>query len=131
MSNEEELNQNEHSPGLILTAKDIEESENRLKRDDKGRLVKGTPPGPGRPKGSISIKDKVRQYLEEHPDEVDSIVRHFVSKNRELMWQMLEGRPQQDLTTGGEKINPIPIYGGLSIQGHESNQEDIPAEKQD
>ena len=64
----------------------------------------------GRPKGSISIKDKVRQYLELHPNEVDEIVKHFVNNNRELMWQMLEGRPQQDVTSDGKAL-PTPILG--------------------
>lgn len=82
-----------------------------LERDEKGRLVKGTPPGPGRPKGSVSIKDKVRQYLESHPEEVEAIVAHFVKNNRELMWQMLEGRPSQqtDVTTAGEAIQPVLV----------------------
>lgn len=61
----------------------------------------------GRPKGSISIKDKVRQYLEEHPEEMQNIVGHFVHDNRELMWQMLEGRPQQ--TIGGDGNAPIVL----------------------
>lgn len=60
----------------------------------------------GRPKGSISLKDKVRNFLEEHPEEVEEIVKHFVKSNRELMWQMLEGRPASstDITSGGEKL---------------------------
>lgn len=48
----------------------------------------------GRPKGSISIKDKIRQHLDEHPEEMGNIVKHFVEKNRELMWTMLEGSPK-------------------------------------
>lgn len=50
----------------------------------------------GRPKGSISIKDEVRKHLEANPEAVKEIVEHFVEKNRELMWQMLEGRPPGD-----------------------------------
>jgi hypothetical protein len=59
----------------------------------------------GRPKG-ISIKDRVRIWLEEHPDDMQSFVQHFVKENRDLAWQMMEGRPSQstDLTSGGEKI---------------------------
>ena len=48
----------------------------------------------GRPKGSISIKDEVRKYLEAHPLDVQEIVKHFVTENRELMWTMLEGSPK-------------------------------------
>lgn len=59
-----------------------------------GKFVTGNPGG-GRPRGSISIKDKVRQHLETHPEDVEEIVSHFVKNNRELMWQMMEGRPHQ------------------------------------
>lgn len=62
----------------------------------------------GRPKGK-TIKELVREWLEEHPDDMKSFVEHFVTKNKELAWQMLEGRPQQDVTSGGEKL-PTPIY---------------------
>lgn len=80
----------------------MEEETPRIKTDEKGRFVEGTAPGPGRPKGSISIKDRVRQYLEANPEDVEEIVRHFVKKNRELMWQMLEGRPSQGIEHSGE-----------------------------
>jgi hypothetical protein len=48
----------------------------------------------GRPKGT-SIKDRVRHYLENNPAEMEKFVAHFVTKNRELAWQMLEGKPKQ------------------------------------
>lgn len=35
-----------------------------LERDEKGRLVKGTPPGPGRPKGSQDFKTKFYLMLD-------------------------------------------------------------------
>lgn len=95
-------------------------SEDPLLRDEKGRLLPGTPPGPGRPKGSVSIKDKVRQYLESHPEEVEAIVEHFVKNNRELMWQMLEGRPQQDVTSDGKAI-PTPLL--YAIPNNDSSKE--------
>lgn len=49
----------------------------------------------GRPKGSISIKDLVRKHLESHPKDLQEFVAHFIKSNRELAWQMLEGRPTQ------------------------------------
>lgn len=83
----------------------------------------------GRPKGSFSIKDLVRQHLERNPDDLIEFVKHFIEKNRELAWQMIEGKPPQDLTSGGEKIEQIPIYG--SISKHNSDQEDIPTPEED
>jgi DNA-binding transcriptional regulator YiaG len=37
-------------------------------------------------------------------------------------------REKTDITTDDEKL-PTPIYGGLSVQGHDSDQEDIPTEE--
>jgi hypothetical protein len=66
------------------------------KRDELGRLLPGQPPlnPKGRPPTSLSIKDAIRKRLEEHPEEVEEIVKHFIEKNRELMWTMLEGSPK-------------------------------------
>jgi len=101
----------------------------KLARDENGRLIGGQESlNPlGRPKGSISIKDKVRQYLESHPDEVEKIVEHFVKTNRELMWQMLEGRPYQDIVSGGEKL-PTPI---LNVFTNHSDNQDKPNDQKD
>lgn len=98
-----------------------------LKRDEKGRLVKGTPGGPGRPKGK-TIKERVRDWLETHPDDMQAFVGHFVKENRQLAWQMLEGRPSQDVTSGGEKIQ-IPIYAGLSR--HNGDAESVSPKEED
>ena len=73
--------------------------------------VSGNPKG--RPKGK-TIKEMVRDWLIEHPNDMKAFVEHFVKNNRELAWQMLEGRPPQDITSGGEKINPVPILGGVT-----------------
>lgn len=62
----------------------------------------------GRPKGK-TIKEMVREWLDEHPKDRDEFIKHFVKNNRDLTWQMLEGRPPQDFTSAGERINPIPI----------------------
>lgn len=51
----------------------------------------------GKPKGSISIKARILQRLKKNPDELKEIVEYFIKHNRELMWQMLEGRPKQQV----------------------------------
>lgn len=87
---------------------------NLIKTDAKGRFMKGTKGGPGRTPGSISIKDLVRKHLEDNPEDLEEFVLHFIKTNRELAWQMIEGRPSQDVTSGGEKINPMPILGNIT-----------------
>jgi hypothetical protein len=62
--------------------------------------VSGNPKG--RPKGSLSIKDAVRQHLEANPTDFQEFVAHFIKDNRELAWQMLEGRPSQDVGIAAE-----------------------------
>lgn len=83
-------------------------SEEPIKRDEKGRWVEGNPPGPGRPKGK-TIKERVLEWLEENPDDMKAFVEHFVKKNKELAWRMLEGNPPQPLVGGNEDWKPIQI----------------------
>lgn len=47
----------------------------------------------GRPPGSVSLRDQIRQHLEDNPEVVKELIQYFVKKNPELMWQMLEGSP--------------------------------------
>lgn len=86
----------------------------------------------GRPK-TKTIKEMVREYLEDHPNDMKKFVEHFVKENRELAWQMLEGRPQQDVTTAGKAL-PAPIYGGHSVETlptDNSSKEGISTEEKD
>lgn len=66
-----------------------------------GKFIPGNPGG-GRPKGSFSIKEAVRRKLQENPGLFEEFVSYFAKDNRELTWQMLEGKPSQDLNVGGE-----------------------------
>ena len=61
----------------------------------------------GRPPGSISIKDKVRQYLEDNPEHLAEMVRKFVHSKPELVWQMLEGKPGQKIEATGANDAPL------------------------
>lgn len=76
--------------------------ENTTTKQLGGVTGKGFMPGVsgnpnGRPKGSVSIKDSIRKYLQKNPGEVDRLVQYFVKVDPSLMWQMLEGRPKQNV----------------------------------
>ena len=38
----------------------------------------------------------VRDWLDEHPEDMKGFVQHFVKINRDLAWRMLEGNPKDD-----------------------------------
>ena len=108
-----------------MDAESQENGDNALKRDEKGRLVKGTPPGPGRPKGSGGgLKDYDRQRFIAMSDEQKEEFLKLVSP--ELRYRMAEGNPQNDITTGGEKL-PTPILNEL--HSHHSPKEDTEAQE--
>ncbi len=73
-------------------------------RNSSGRFKSGVSGNPhGRPKG-LTIKERIRKYLENNPKQVEKMVDYFIHKNPELTWQMLEGRPPKATV---DKENPI------------------------
>jgi hypothetical protein len=95
-----------------------------LKRDEKGRLVKGTPPGPGRPKGSISLITRLKQRLEEDPRAAEAFLdRYFTNPNNEKhVVEMVDGKPNQKIEA--EVTFPKPILGGISEDELQPNDSD-------
>ncbi len=91
------------------------------KRNPDGTFAVGNSGGPGRPKGALSIKDLVRQHLQDNPEDLREFVSHFINKNRELAWQMLEGKPQQDIVSDGKAL-PTPLLANVS--SNDSDHED-------
>ena len=85
------------------------------------QFKKGHPGGPGRPRGK-TIKERVREWLEDHPDDLQAFVEHFVKENKELAWQMMEGRPHQTADEKHEIVLPQPIY----VRRDNSTEEDKP-----
>lgn len=66
----------------------------------------------GKPPGTLSIKARVRAALEKDPQAMEAFVKHFTHKNRELTWQMLEGKPKQEneVTVDKEGIQSLTEF---------------------
>ena len=71
-----------------------------IKTDKKGRFLPGTAPGPGRPKGSISMKEFARKFLMSMNDEQK--IEFLNSLNPDVVWRMAEGNPANDMKIDGE-----------------------------
>lgn len=92
-------------------------------RNPDGTFGPGNNANPkGRPPGK-SLKEWVRErLLNMSEDERKEFIKGL---SPDIIWRMAEGNPAQDVTSGGDKINPTPIFGGLS--NNNSNQKDLPA----
>lgn len=78
----------------------------RIKKFQWKKGESGNPAG--RPPGK-SLKTFAREYLEALPP--DRKVEYLESLPEEIVWKMAEGNPQNDITSGGEKI-----LQGLSVE---------------
>jgi hypothetical protein len=80
----------------------------------------------GRPKGSVSLKTWVKNKIATMSDEEREEFLEGMDKKE--VWKMAEGLPQQDITSGGEKINPIPI---INVFPNNSDKQDTETEQED
>ena len=75
------------------------------------QFKKGWKGGPGRPKGSISIKDEIRKKLLQNPERFEELVEFYMKEEapvfRKLLWEMLEGKPKESVDM--EVTLPKPI----------------------
>lgn len=80
-----------------------------IKRDEKGKFLPGTPPGPGRPKGK-TMKEYAREYfMLKSDDEKKEYIQWLEEKKPGFAWTMGEGNPENktDVTSGGQPIIQI------------------------
>lgn len=103
-------------------------------RDEKGHFLPGSPGGPGRPPGSISPITKVKQIFEEDPERFKEFIESYIEDpaNRKHIVEMIDGKPQQDITSKGERILPTPIMSIPhtelnALPPNDSNEQDSPA----
>jgi hypothetical protein len=78
----------------------------------------------GRPKGK-TLKEWGREFLLGMSEEARLKFVKEVGEKR--FWEMIEGLPQQDITSGGEKINPLPI---INVFPNNSNAQDNKPEQE-
>lgn len=82
-----------------------------LIRDENGKFVEGTAPGPGRPKGK-TMKEYAREYfLLKTDEEKKAYIEKLEEKKPGFAWTMGEGNPANatDITTKGEALTPLLV----------------------
>lgn len=62
----------------------------------------------GRPKGK-TIKEMLREYLDENPEALEGFIKHFANKQRGLAWMMLEGSPRRSVGVEGSDGGPLQV----------------------
>lgn len=87
-----------------------------IKPDGHAVFRKGVSGNPqGKPAGTISLLTDIKQRLvelkEKSPREYEELLDSYwkSSKHKELLLQMIDGRPRQQVSLGGEGGNPIII----------------------
>ncbi len=106
-------------------------------RDNRGRFLSGTSGNPnGRPKGSVSITDGIKQKLEEIPEGKDKtyleifitqILDRAIKGDHQLIkqiWDHIDGRAREAIEVNDNRPLPIPILTNLFV--HEETEENNP-----
>lgn len=85
-------------------------------------------PGGMKP-GTVSMKTWAKNYLSNLDEE--ERLEFMKGMNKTEVWKMAEGNPAQDITSGGEKLIPTPILGGITnaVQTDNSPEKDTVIEK--
>lgn len=97
---QKKMNETESTTGGHITSgaeqsDDIElPKKDRFKRDAKGRLLPGTAPGPGRPKGQTLKEYQAQRFREMTPEDKEQFLKDIA---KDIKWKMAEGMPPQNV----------------------------------
>ena len=83
----------------------------------------------GRPKGTVSLKEYARKYLQEMSE--DEKQTFMEGLNKDTIWKMSEGNPKQDTQSDIVVTMPTPIIPLDNVLGDNSNKEDNKTETED
>ncbi len=84
--------------------------EKQVVRNEKGQIIEGTANPNGRPKGTFSLKTLIVKKLEEQPELREKIIAELFEKEQALIFQMIDGKPRQNLgLDGGEDGLPLGV----------------------
>lgn len=111
------------------TTPNQQESRPHLKKYQWPKGVSGNPAG--RPKGSLSPRDRIRNMFEQNPDDFDEFLQTYLNNpmNHKHVVELLDGKPHQsiDHTTMGKEL-PQPIINvpvnNSYTEGNSDEEED-------
>jgi hypothetical protein len=81
----------------------------------------------GRPKGSISMKEYARRYLQELPEEEKLLFMEGLPKD--IIWKMAEGNPKQESDVAIKEL-PIVQISEAILHKHDSTPSPEPDSKE-
>ena len=107
---------------------------NRIKRDEKGRIVEGSAPlnPDGRTEGSISVISRLKKEFREHPEKFDEFLKRYLKnpQNEKHITEMIDGKPAQSIDMEVTLPKPIMDITNGVLQDN-SNKEDSEIDEED
>lgn len=104
-----------------------------IKRDEHGKLLPGQESlnPAGRPKGSVSINDRIRQIFLDDPEAFNMWVKNYMQdpSNAKHIHDQMEGKPKQSIEHAGDAKLPFVINVTKYDGGDTGGEGDISAEE--
>lgn len=97
----------------------------RTDRNEKGQFLPGHP-GPGRPKGSFGLFERVRRKLEKNPQRCEEIIDRFLERclDNDRALEHLAARLDGPIPTKIDSENPLASLTAMVVLGDDAPDED-------